>query len=51
MSTESNNISQSREKSLFLEKRAQYIIWQSRFTLVLLQVPFYVKAGLYRSKY
>ena len=42
MDMESNNISQSRRKGP--------IIWQSRFTLVLLQVAFYIKARLCRSQ-
>ena len=40
---ESSNISSLGEKSP--------IIWQSHFTLVLLQVVFYVKARLCRSQY
>ena len=39
-----SNISQSGSKG-------PHIIWQSRFTLVLLQVAFYVKARLCRSQY
>ena len=46
---ENNNISQSRRKGLFSGEKGP-IIWQSRFTLVLLQVAFYVKARLCRSQ-
>ena len=49
MNMESNNISQSRRKGLFSGEKGP-IIWQSRFTLVLLQVAFYVKARLCRSQ-
>ena len=42
MNKESNKVSQSRRKGP--------IIWQSRFTLVLLQVAFYVNARLRRSQ-
>ena len=43
MNMESNDISQSRRKGLFLGEKSP-IIWQSRFRVVLLQVAFYVKA-------
>ena len=43
-----NNISQSRRKGPSSGENGP-IIWQSRFTLVLLQVAFYVKARLCKS--
>ena len=46
---ESNDISQSRRKGPFLGEKGP-IIWQSRFKVVLLEVAFYVKAGLCRSQ-
>ena len=46
---ESNDISQSRRKGPFLGEKGP-IIWQSRFEVVLLEVAFYVKAGLCRSQ-
>ena len=49
MNMESNNISQPRRKGLFSGEKGP-IIWQLRFTLVLLQVGFYVKARLCRSQ-
>ena len=47
MNMESNNTFQSRRKGPFSGENG--IIWQSRFTLVLLQVAFYVKARVCRS--
>ena len=49
MNMESNNISHPRRKWPFSGEKGP-IIWQSRFTLVLLQVAFYVKARLCRSQ-
>ena len=43
MNIESNNISQSRRKGFFSGEKDP-IIWQSSFTLVLLQVAFYISA-------
>ena len=37
------------EKGLFLREKGP-VMWQSHFTLVLLQVAFYVKARLCRSQ-
>ena len=48
MNMERNNTSQSRIKGPLSGEKG-LIIWQSRFTLVLLQVAFYVKARLCRS--
>ena len=42
MNMESNNISRSRRTGPFSGEKDP-IIWQSGFTLVLLQVAFYVK--------
>ena len=50
MNMEDNNISQSRRKEPFSGEKG-LIIRQSRFTLVLLQVAFYVKVRLCRSQY
>ena len=49
MNMESNNISQSRRNGPFSGEKGP-IIWQLRFTFVLLQVVFYVKARLCRSQ-
>ena len=49
MNMESSNISQSRRKGPFSGEKGP-LIWQSRFTLALLQVAFYVKARLCRSQ-
>ena len=46
---ESNDISQSRRKGPFLGEKGP-IIWQSRFKVALLEVAFYVKAGLCKSR-
>ena len=49
MNMESSNISQSRRKGPFSGEKGP-LIWQSCFTLVLLQVVFYVKARVCRSQ-
>ena len=49
MNMESSNISQSRRKGPFSGEKGP-LIWQLRFTPVLLQVAFYVKARLCRSQ-
>ena len=49
MNMESSNISQSRRNGPFSGEKGP-LIWRSRFTLVLLQVAFYVKARLCRSQ-
>ena len=49
MNMESSSISQSLRKGPFSGEKNP-LIWQSRFTLVLLQVAFYVKARLCRSQ-
>ena len=49
MNIENSDISQSRRKGPFTGEKGP-LIWQSRFTFVLLQVAFYVKARLCRSQ-
>ena len=49
MNMESNNISRSRTKGTFSGEKGP-LIWQSHFTVVLLQVALYIKARLCRSQ-